>query len=147
MVYRALSHRSHRAGFTAVDVLLTLGVIAVTAGVSVPMFRSYQIRSDLDLAVVQTITGLSRAQLLSQTGQEDDMWGFRVPEGTIFQGSSYSIRDPDFDETLVLPPNISVYGIEEVVFSRVDGIPTPVGDIILEALNGTIEPSPSVLMV
>lgn len=125
-----------RRGFTTVEVLLTIGVIGVTAGVSVPMFRNYQIRSDLDLAVMQTVGGLSRAQLLSQTGQEDDMWGFRVPEGTIFQGANYAIRDPDFDEVMTLPPSISVYGIEEVVFSRVDGVPTPVGDIILEALNG-----------
>jgi len=125
-----------RRGFTAVEVLLTIGVIGITAGVSVPMFRNYQIRSDLDLAVAQTIGGLTRAQLLSQTGQEDNMWGFRVPEGTLFQGASYAIRDPDFDEIMILPPSISVYGIEEVVFSRVDGVPSPVGDIILEALNG-----------
>ena len=125
-----------RSGFTAVEVLLTLGVIAATAGVSMPMYRNFQVRSDLDLAVTQTLAGLTRAQLLSQTGQEDGQWGFQVVEGTIFQGSSYVIRDPDFDEVILLPANISVYGIEEVVFSRVYGIPTPTGDIILEALNG-----------
>jgi len=40
---RNLRKGSKRAGFTAVDVLLTIGVIGITAGVSVPMYRNYQI--------------------------------------------------------------------------------------------------------
>lgn len=125
-----------RRGFTAVDVLLTVGVIAVTAGVSVPMYRNYQIRSDLDLAVVQTLQGLSTAQLQSQTGQQDGVWGYQIPTGTVFLGEAYAVRDTDVDKTISLPPSISVYGVEEVVFSRVDGTPSPTGDIVLEAANG-----------
>lgn len=125
-----------KKGFTLVDVLLTFSIIAITAGVSVPVYQNYKIRSDLDLAVVQVVHGLSRAQLLSQTGKEDGRWGYRVPEGTVFLGENFVVRDTDEDEVIVLPPGISVFGIKEVVFARVTGVPSPTGDIILEASNG-----------
>lgn len=125
-----------RRAFTAVEALLTLGVIAITAGLSVPMYRNYQIRSDLDLAVEQTIHGLNSAQLLSRAGEDDSEWGYQVEEGTVFRGEAYPIRDSDGDRVVPLPPSITVSGITEVMFTRVTGEPSPTGDIILEALNG-----------
>ncbi len=125
-----------KKGFTAIETLITLGIIALTAGMSIPMYQNYQIRSDLDLAVAQTLHHLSSAQLKSQTGENDGQWGVYVPAGTVFLGESYVIRDTDFDESIALPTGISVFGIEEVIYSRVNGIPSPTGDIILEAANG-----------
>ena len=125
-----------KQGFTIVETVLTLGIIAITAGVSVPMYQNYQIHSNLDLAVAQTVHNLGRAQLLSQTGQEDGQWGVRIEVGTVFFGSNFETRDEDLDETIALPAGISVYGIEEVVYSRIDGTPSPTGDIILEAESG-----------
>ncbi|MBM3231538.1 hypothetical protein FJZ28_04420 [Candidatus Peregrinibacteria bacterium] len=125
-----------RRAFSIIEVLMTLGIIAVTAGVSVPMYRNYQIRNDLDLAVAQTMHGLTRAQLLSQTGQHDGAWGFRVPEGTVFQGENYAARNTSLDEVVTLPPGITVNGVLEVVFERVTGNPSPTGDIIFEGQNG-----------
>lgn len=139
-----------RRAFTAVEVLMTLGIIAVTAGISVPTYRNFQIRNDLDLAVAQTVHGLARAQLLSQTGQSDGAWGFRVPEGTVFLGENYVVRDTDEDEVVALPQGITVYGVEEVVFERVTGKPSVTGDIIFEAANGeqrTITVSPDGVLV
>jgi len=125
-----------KKGFTIVETMLTLGIIAITAGMSVPMYQNYQIRSDLDLAVAQTLHNLSSAQLKSQSGEEDGQWGVSIEDGTVFMGENYITRDTDFDDTIALPAGISVFGIEEVIYSRVDGIPSPTGDIILEAANG-----------
>lgn len=125
-----------RRAFTAIEVLLTLGVIAVTAGVSVPLYRNFQIRNDLDLAVAQTVHGLARAQLLSQSGQSDGAWGFRVPEGTVFTGISYELRDATHDEVISLPQDITVSGVTEVMFERVTGKPSVTGIIIFTAGNG-----------
>jgi type II secretory pathway pseudopilin PulG len=123
-------------GFTAIETLLTLGIVAITAGMSIPLYQNYQIRSDLDLAVAQTLHNLSSAQLKSQTGEEDGQWGAYIPDGTVFMGENFITRDEDFDSTIVLPVGISVFGIEEVMYSRVYGVPSPTGEIILEASSG-----------
>ena len=125
-----------KKGFTAIETLLTLGIIAITAGMSVPMYQNYQIRSNLDLAVAQTLHNLASAQLKSQSGEEDGQWGVSIEEGTVFMGENYVTRDEDFDDTISLPIGISVFGITEVMYSRIDGIPSPAGEIILEAANG-----------
>ncbi|MDD5074872.1 MAG: hypothetical protein PHO54_03255 [Candidatus Peribacteraceae bacterium] len=126
---------AHR-GFTAVETLLTLGIIAVTAGVTIPLYRNYQVRSDLDIATEYTVQGLHRAQVLSQSGQNNAVWGFSAREGVLFQGETYSIREASFDEVFPLPSSVSVSGLLEVTFRRVSGIPNQTGEIILEALNG-----------
>ena len=125
-----------KKGFTAIETLLTLGIIAITAGMSVPMYQNYQIRSDLDLAVAQTLHNLASAQLKSQSGEEDGQWGVSIEDGTVFTGENYVTRDDDFDDTIALPIGISVFGITEVMYSRIDGIPSPAGEVIIEAENG-----------
>lgn len=134
MEYRHFLHK--RRAFTAVETLLTIGVIAVTAGLSIPMYRNYQIRGDLDIATEQTIQALRRAQLLSQAGEQDSQWGFYVRDGILFQGEQYALRDPNFDEEYPFPPTINTSGLSEVVFSRVYGVPQETGEITLEGLNG-----------
>ncbi|MBU2213516.1 type II secretion system GspH family protein, partial [Patescibacteria group bacterium] len=127
-----MSHKS----FTAIETLITIGIIGVTAGISVPMFRNFQIRNDLDLATEQTIQALRSAQIRSQAGQNDEEWGVFIQEGVLFQGETYMLRDPEQDEVYPIPATINTSGLEEVVFSRVDGAPYQTGDIILEALSG-----------
>ncbi|MFH1443993.1 MAG: hypothetical protein ABIG34_01215 [Candidatus Peregrinibacteria bacterium] len=123
-------------GFTAVEMLLTLGIIAVTAGASVPLYRTYQLRSDLDIAVEQAKHALERAQVLARAGQNDSMWGFATVQAILFQGEAFAIREPDADELYVLPATVRVSGLLEVVFQRVTGEPLMSGDIIYEAGNG-----------
>ncbi|MCF7844462.1 MAG: hypothetical protein K9M03_01360 [Kiritimatiellales bacterium] len=125
-----------RKSFTAIETLITIGIIGVTAGISVPMFRNFQIRTDLDLATEQTIQALRSAQIRSQAGQNDEEWGVFIQEGIIFQGETYMLRDPDQDEVYPIPSTVNATGLEEVVFARVDGAPYQTGDIRLEALNG-----------
>ncbi|OIO54380.1 hypothetical protein AUJ46_03535 [Candidatus Peregrinibacteria bacterium CG1_02_54_53] len=136
-------------GFTAVEMLLTLGIIAITTGASVPLYRTYQLRSDLDTAVEQAKHALERAQVLARAGQNDSMWGFATSQGILFQGEAFSIREPDSDELYVIPPTVHVSGLSEIVFQRVTGEPVMTGDIVYEAGNGeqriiTITPGGSV---
>lgn len=123
-------------GFTAVETLLTLGIIAITTGVSVPLFRTYQLRSDLDTAVEQAKHALERAQVLARAGQNDSMWGYAASEGVLFQGEAFAIREPASDEFYVVPGTVHVSGLPEVVFQRVSGEPMTIGEIVYEAGNG-----------
>ena len=107
-----------RRSYTAIETLLTIGVIGIAAGISVPMYRNYQIRSDLDLGVVQTVYGLNRSQLLSQTGEQDGMWGFHVEEGTVFLGEAYAVRDEVYDEAIPLPVATNINSLAPPIVSE-----------------------------
>ncbi|MDD5103220.1 MAG: hypothetical protein PHX93_02365 [Candidatus Peribacteraceae bacterium] len=123
-------------GFTAIEVLLTLGIVAVTAGMSVPLYRTYQLRSDLDTAVEQARHALERAQVLARAGQNDSMWGYAASEGVLFQGEAFAIRESESDELYIVPGTVQVSGLPEVVFQRVSGEPVATGEIVYEAGNG-----------
>lgn len=125
-----------RHGFTAIELILVIAIIAVTAGISVPFYRNYLIRNDLSITTEQTVQALGRAQLLAQSGQEASPWGFYAPNGILYKGTTYAGRDTSFDETYPVPATIGVTGLTDVSFARLTGRPSATGTIILTALNG-----------
>jgi prepilin-type N-terminal cleavage/methylation domain-containing protein len=127
---------SSRPGFSAIELVLVIALIAVVAGVSVPMYRRYQTRSDLQLATEQVVQGINRARLLSQAGQGDSAWGFAVGSGVLFKGSMWAVRDPAYDELYPMPNGVVTAGIPQVSFSKIEGRPSATGMIIMTALTG-----------
>jgi prepilin-type N-terminal cleavage/methylation domain-containing protein len=130
-------------GFTLIEMLLTVAVISLLATISVPIFQSFQVRDDLNIAVDTIAQSLRRAQTLSVSGTHDYEWGLYVTTGTIaiFGGEdpvSYASRKPAYDETFGLPEAISPSGLSEVVFSRLYGLPNVTGSFMLSTtINAT----------
>ena len=125
-----------RSGFTFIELLLTMGVMGIIAGVATPTYRNYKIRSDLYLARDVVLQALYRARLLSQSGEFDDEWRYEINEGIVFKGSDFDTRDPNYDELFTLPNSVVPTGIQEVAFERINGAPSPDGDIVLQSLSG-----------
>jgi prepilin-type N-terminal cleavage/methylation domain-containing protein len=123
-------------GFTMIEVLLVIGIIGAVTSVSIPMYRDYQVRSDLNIATEQATQGLSRARILAQSGKDDTQWGFYVPNGTLYKGSSYATRVQAYDEVYPMPSTITTTGLLEVSYSRVEGAPSSTGTVLLTALTG-----------
>jgi len=123
-------------GFSLVEVILVGTILAAVAGVLIPAYHLYKIRSDLHIAAEQAEQALHRAQLLSQTGYENTVWGYHPDEGILFAGGSFAGRDQTFDEHFPVPANIAVSGIAEVTYSRLYGVPNIEGDIVFTATNG-----------
>lgn len=128
-------YSSAKEGFTLLELIVVIGIIGVAAGISVPVYRDYQIRSDLYLATEQVTQGLGRAQMRAQSAEEDDAWGFYVPAGVLFKGESYATRDPSFDELYPMPATIGVTGILEVAYSKIEGKPSLTGPVTLTTIN------------
>lgn len=124
-----------RAGFALIEMLLVIGIVGTMTGLAVPLYRDYQIRNDLNLATEQATQGLARARLLAESGQNDDAWGFYVPAGVLYKGSSYITRDTSFDEMYPMPSTIMTTGLSEVSYSKLKGQPSATGAITLVALN------------
>ena len=120
-------------GFTIIEVMLSLAIIAVLAGISTPIYQSFQVRNDLDIAAVTIAESMRRAQVLSEAVDGDTTWGVDVRSGsiTVYEGTSYAARDTTYDEFFDMPTSIAPSGLGGVVFDKFTGLPQTTGTITL----------------
>ena len=120
-------------GFTIIEVMLSLAVIAIILGVSTPIYQSFQVRNDLDIAATTIAQSMRRAQALSQAVDGDTTWGVDVRSGsiTVYKGASYATRDTTFDELFDMPTSITPSGLGGAVFTKFTGLPQTTGTITL----------------
>jgi len=118
-------------GFTLIEVLLSLALVAIIAATGIPIFQSFQNRNELNVAAVTFAQGLRRAQILAQSSQDDTSWGMYAQSGniTLFKGPNYVGRDNTYDEVFAVPVSIIVSGTQEYVFSRFTGLPQNIGSL------------------
>ncbi len=140
MKHRPLHKKINRLGYTLPEVMLSMAVIVLIAGFSVPVYQTFQIRNDLDVASGDLAIAIRKAQLFSQTNRQDSQWGVRADQGQIvvFKGDSYLNRDSLYDEVSAVSGTISPTGLQEMVFSKMLGEPDTVGTFILTSINGNV---------
>lgn len=121
------------SGFTLLEMLLSVSILALLAVIATPVYQSFQVRNDLEIAKNVAIESLRRAQTLSQSGVGDSAWGVYFSSGdiTIFKGPTFATRSLGFDELFDVPASISGSGLSEVVFSKLEGLPSATGTITL----------------
>lgn len=126
-----------RRGFSLLDIVLTVALMAILLSVTVPVFLGFQSRSNLENALNTTVGGLRQAQSFARAGAHDGPWGVRLSGGvlTVFQGASYATRSMGFDEVVELAPSVTPTGLTEIVFSKLSGEPVSTGTIILTTQN------------
>ena len=122
-------------GFTLLELLLSLVVVAILAVIAIPFYLSYQTKNDFQIALVTTAHSLRRAQTLSRAVVGDASWGVHVEAGsiTLFQGTDFGSRNLEADESFVIPTTIVLTGLSDVIFSKFNGLPESTGDFIFES--------------
>ena len=122
-------------GFTLIEVMLSLAAISIIAGISIPIYQSFQARNDLDIATVSIVQTMRRAQILAQAVDGDTSWGVKLQSDslTLFKGANYVARDSSFDEVFDISTTITPSGISEVVFAKFTGLPQTTGTITLSS--------------
>jgi len=109
--------------------MLSIAAIAIIAGIGIPVYQSFQVRNDLDIAATTVAQSMRRAQVLSQASDGDTSWGVKIQSGSIvlFKGASYAARDSSFDEVFDVPGSITPSGLSEIVFAKFTGFPVGAG--------------------
>lgn len=125
--------RIKNSGFTLLEILLSVAALSLIAGISIPIYQSFQVRNDLDIAAQTIAEGARRAGLQSQASDGNTSWGIRISSGSmvLFKGASYAARDATYDEVFNIPTSIAPSGIGEIVFARLTGLPSTTGNIVL----------------
>jgi prepilin-type N-terminal cleavage/methylation domain-containing protein len=124
-------------GFTLIEMLLSVGIIALLAGLSLPVYQSFHTRNELDITTQSLTNALRRAQVYARSGFGDSGWGVSVQSGavTLFKGSTFVSRDTSYDEITIVSPTTSVSGLSEVLFSKLSGAPSTTGSVTLTNTN------------
>ena len=124
---------SRQTGFTLIELLLSVAMISMIAGISLPVYISFQTRNELATTSSAVVEMLRRAQNYARVGMNDSQWGVAVAASsvTLFEGSSYAARDTAQDEVLTLAGSLSASGLGEVVFAELTGVPSTTGTITL----------------
>ena len=135
-----MSQRNNQAGVTLLEVMLSVAVIALLAGMAAPVYQSFQVRNDLDVAANTLAQTLRRAQLLSKIGVNEGAWGVFVQSGsiTLFQGDTYAGRNTAYDEVWSVPNSISVSGVAEIVYTKFIGTTLTPGTITLTSSSNEV---------
>lgn len=133
MAPKMFFYKINKTGFTLVEMILVLAMLAILFSMASPFYQKYQSKNDLDLAVISVAQNLRRAQTLAQAVDNNSSWGLYLQSGslTVFRGTSYLTRDSGFDEKISMPDVVVPSGLNEVIFAKFTGWPLNVGIITL----------------
>ncbi|MCK5461077.1 hypothetical protein KAI58_03770 [Candidatus Gracilibacteria bacterium] len=128
-----MMQQNKSAGFTLVEMLLSVVSIALISGISVPVYNSFQTKNDMDVAVNVIAQKFHRAQILSRNGEGDSSWGVYLDNNGVilFQGTNFLTRDNTKDESFEFLTEITPSGLTEVVFEKRSGNPEIFGTVTL----------------
>lgn len=126
-------------GFTILEILIVLGIVSILISLSaspgLDFYRSQQIESKSR----EIVQNLRRSQMKAMSSESDSSFGiyFTTNSYTLFKGDNYALRQSGFDEVFEIPSIITLSGLSEIVFSKLEGEPNVTGDIILTSNSQT----------
>jgi type II secretory pathway pseudopilin PulG len=84
-------------GFTIIEAVISVVLIAVVAGMSVPLLSQTVVSKDLPTSVAEAVDALREAQSAVMSGRGDSAYGvhFHGTGFVFFKGATYSESDPD----------------------------------------------------
>lgn len=122
-------------GFTLVELVIVLAIMLLLSAVVGTLASNTLPKSQLASEIALVADTLRRAQALTIAGKHDSPWGahFTGSTMTLFAGSSYATRDPQYDALHTFPDGLAVSGLTDVVFVSVSGETANVGIVTLTA--------------
>jgi prepilin-type N-terminal cleavage/methylation domain-containing protein len=132
MFFRLLFSRHHTPGFTLLEILLVVSILAIVTTVGIGVYRNLAKRVEFEDAKAVFISDMKHARAAAMSGESGLSWGIHVENGAddtyaIFSGLSYA--SGTIDSTMTLPVGVTWVSPSEgtstdIVFSRVTGTTT-----------------------
>ncbi len=118
-------------GFTVIEIVLVVSLIAIMGAIAAPFLLSFQTRADLDIATNMAAFAIRRTATLAQGTYADVPWSVYIQSGsvTIYPGVSYGGHDPAYDVVFKISKKITVTGLNDIHLSRFTGYPTTAGTV------------------
>ena len=115
-------------GFTFIEVLITVSIVAIIVALSANAFSRFNKRQELNNAMRDVLSVLEEARSLTLASKNNVMYGVHFEEGqvTLFGGSVYSPSSPD-NKITILSSRIYIAttsfagGGSDVLFERLTG--------------------------
>jgi prepilin-type N-terminal cleavage/methylation domain-containing protein len=126
-------------GFTLIELLLSVAILTLITGLSLPLYESFVRRNDLDLTTQSIAAAIRRAETYARGARGDSAWGIEIQASSIvlFKGTTFSTRDTGFDEAVTLPASVTSSGMSELTFSKLSGTPNTTGTLNLQSTTNT----------
>ena len=126
-----------KSGFSIIEVLLVLAIFSIIVFLSLPLVSGAFVQNDSEDASLLTVSTIRQAQNNARNGLQDSVWGVRInfPTLILFRGATYASRDPTYDSELTLSSHLTISGLSEITFSKLDGLPSTTGNIVITNLN------------
>jgi len=118
---------------TLFEILIVIGIIAILVSLTLPLGLDFYRSQQLETQSQGVIQALRRARLKAMAVENDSSFGVHLTNDNyiLFKGDTYVPGDP-YNEVFDLPLIINASGLQEIVFSKLEGKPNVTGDIILK---------------
>jgi len=121
------------AGFTIIEVVIVFAIFGMLLAIGLPIgldaYRNYLLTSE----VRNLLSILRRAENQAFANNRASPHGLSIQTDrfVLFQGSSYALRNQDFDEEYLKSGTVTTSGTAEIVFAQISGKPNASATIIL----------------
>ncbi len=115
------------------ELLLVIGVAIFIAAFTLPAGVRFFQTQTLDETTSNILGTLRRARNQAVFQKNDSAFGVKFLSGSyiLFQGNSYAERIQSEDESFTLSSGIAISGIDELIFTKLIGIPNTTGDLTI----------------
>jgi Tfp pilus assembly protein FimT len=122
-------------GFTLIELLIVTAFTALLLVFIVPITLQFLRVQNLVDTTNTLMSSLRDAHNQAVFQNNDSAFGVKFSSNsyTLFQGSSYATRTTGEDIVVALPNNVTLSGIDQVVFAKRTGIPNTTGTILLQS--------------
>lgn len=128
--------KKNSAGFTLIELILVIGLIAVIGATASPFLSNFILRNNYETTTDKLLSTLRKAQQYSVQGKNNVMWGTCL-SGSVIRLYRGSCSSPTFAEDFDVPSTITITGFTDITFSRLRGEPSSILAITITSAIGT----------